>query len=121
MQCYQNSPILRSFKVEAFKKFNIKDQKTKYHLTFVSENGTERKLEDNEILWRKLDTNNLEARQVFLRHANLGSKDLKILLYAGAINTNIPSVKMNINIMTQAKDIIKAAMKEFQLEEVHIV
>ena len=34
------------------------------NLTFVHKNGVERKIEEGEVLWTKIDTNNPTAKQV---------------------------------------------------------
>lgn len=104
--------------IDACKKFNIRDPQTQFYLTFVLKNGAEIKLDDNEILWRKIDTNRLESRQVFIRHVNLGAKELTITLYAGVVDTPVASVKLSVNIMCEAKDVVIAALKEFGLDDV---
>ena len=78
------------------------------------------KLDDSEILWRKIDTTRLESKQVFIRHVNLGAKELTITLYAGVINTPLASVKLNVNIMSESKDVVISALKKFGLDDVSL-
>ncbi|XP_066910951.1 diacylglycerol kinase theta-like [Clytia hemisphaerica] len=97
--------------------FNCKEQKTLFYLTIVHKNGVETKLSNGDILTRKVDVANAETKQVFLRHTNLGDKELKITLYAKNIDTSLPSVQMNVNIMVEAKEIVTQAVKLFQLSD----
>jgi len=49
---------------------------------------------------------------------NLGAKELTITLYAGVVDTPVASVKLSVNIMCEAKDVVIAALKEFGLDDV---
>ena len=58
--------------------------------------------------------------QIFLRHANLGDKELSLTVYAGNdINTSLSNIRMKVNIMSEVKDIILEAVKEFKLTDVN--
>ena len=99
--------------VEALKRFNISENKAKYFLTRSVTKETEEKLPPNDFLIQYTKGNSVPS--IFLRRVSLENKTIDLNVYAGAINAMVPSITLNVSLITTAREIVKQAVKQLQI------
>jgi len=102
---------------EALKKFHIKEETSKYHLTRAINKHTEVELEPDS---RPLAYAKSNRPHIFLRHTNYDQKELEIKIYSHGFKSPHLSIDVTVNLSAPAEVIIKLAVNQFEIDGVSV-